>query len=443
MKNIIALIIAIFIAAPVNAATYYVATDGTGDYTSLAQVDAATLAAGDNILFRRGDTFRGGMALNTTPGAAGNPIYFGAYGTGAKPLLLGSEDRSATTDWAVSSGSVWISTAVVDTRDVGNLVFNFEESCGIRRSSLVGLLGQGQFYFNPSTNYLYVYSASNPGTFYKHIEVCKECPTESAARQSLIEMGSYQTYENLDFRYFGGHGLATGGSPGSEKVGITVRNCDFSWGGGAVITGTTRYGNGLQFWKSCEDCLVEDCSFYQIYDEGFTIQGDYTAERITVRNCVIQNCFFGVSITGTEIIYTNNSHINPTFSWSHNQRSTGLGAESPARCLLAQGMVGAGSVIKNNICIEEGDHENLAECFVVSGPISIGNTDIDYNCYYKPQGGTVWRVSGESLSYTADQFAAWQAYTGDDAHSIYADPLLTNENYLREGSPCIGAGTEL
>lgn len=85
-----------FFVNAAQAATYYVSSAGSDaadgsqatPWQSIAKVNAATLNAGDQVLFRRGDTFRGTL---TPPGsgAVGNPITFGAYGSGAKPVISG------------------------------------------------------------------------------------------------------------------------------------------------------------------------------------------------------------------------------------------------------------------------------------------------------------------------------------------------------------------
>jgi hypothetical protein len=67
---------------------------------------------------------------------------------------------------------------------------------------------------------------------------------------------------------------------------------------------------------------------------------------------------------------------------------------------------------------------------------------VNYNLYYKPQGGNVFiRALGEY--YTEAQFAAYKTASGQDANSAFGDPLFTNSfTYtLRAGSPAIATGT--
>jgi len=97
----------LFLAQTANAATYYVSSTGSdaadgsqaNPWQTISKVNAASLVAGDQVLFRRGDTFQGSL-IPPSSGATGNPITFGAYGSGAKPIITG---LSAITDAAWKS----------------------------------------------------------------------------------------------------------------------------------------------------------------------------------------------------------------------------------------------------------------------------------------------------------------------------------------------------
>jgi hypothetical protein len=55
-------------------------------WRSLAKVNRAALAAGDRVLFRRGQTWRGQLVPHS--GDAGRVISYSAFGEGDKPILL-------------------------------------------------------------------------------------------------------------------------------------------------------------------------------------------------------------------------------------------------------------------------------------------------------------------------------------------------------------------
>jgi hypothetical protein len=65
-------------------------------YQHIAEVNALTYAAGDQILFKRGATWREQLTVPTS-GSAGTPIVIGAYGTGVNPIISGAD---VLTGWA-------------------------------------------------------------------------------------------------------------------------------------------------------------------------------------------------------------------------------------------------------------------------------------------------------------------------------------------------------
>lgn len=110
-------ILAMFLlAAPAQGRRYYVdaragddAHDGLSPeraWRSLGKVNAAPLEPGDTVLFRRGHLWRGQLVPRS--GREGAPITYGAYGTGDKPVLMGSVSRSSPEDWRPEGESVWV-----------------------------------------------------------------------------------------------------------------------------------------------------------------------------------------------------------------------------------------------------------------------------------------------------------------------------------------------
>ena len=93
---------------------YYVANAPTGDdgatgligfpWETVSQVSGFTFSPGDTISFNRDDTFDcntggdGGLSVLAS-GTKGNPITYGAYGTGAKPILDGASNVACIRCW--------------------------------------------------------------------------------------------------------------------------------------------------------------------------------------------------------------------------------------------------------------------------------------------------------------------------------------------------------
>ena len=84
-----------------SAATYYVDCNADGDagagtgtgaavaWKTIAKVNGSSFSAGDSVLFNKGCTWREQLTVPSS-GSAGSPITFGAYGSGAAPILDGS-----------------------------------------------------------------------------------------------------------------------------------------------------------------------------------------------------------------------------------------------------------------------------------------------------------------------------------------------------------------
>jgi hypothetical protein len=95
----------LLLALPARATTYYVAAAGSdansgtssgSPWQTIAKVNGATFSPGDSILFNRGDAWYGTALTVPSSGSSGSPITFGAYGTGANPILKGSTNLSTS-----------------------------------------------------------------------------------------------------------------------------------------------------------------------------------------------------------------------------------------------------------------------------------------------------------------------------------------------------------
>ena len=101
------LVLTIFLSAHAQAKNYYIkssgnnANDGLSEATAwqtIAKVNSFIFGWGDFILFKRGDTFYGGILISRSN------LNFGAYGSGAKPVITG---LSTVTDWVNLGGNIW------------------------------------------------------------------------------------------------------------------------------------------------------------------------------------------------------------------------------------------------------------------------------------------------------------------------------------------------
>ncbi|HSM49455.1 MAG TPA: hypothetical protein VK872_16665, partial [Draconibacterium sp.] len=119
--------IVLLFAFPLNAAIYYVSATGndanTGTSTSapwrtLSKVNSFTPKPGDQILFKRGDTWTGTLTVKAS-GTSVAPITYGAWGEGAKPVITGFNQVTA---WTNKGGNIWESANAVSSLPYLNIV---------------------------------------------------------------------------------------------------------------------------------------------------------------------------------------------------------------------------------------------------------------------------------------------------------------------------------
>ncbi len=313
------------------AADYYVSNGGSDDHPgdtpsqpwkTVSQVNRFSFSPGDAIHFEKGGTWREQLVPHS--GSQDGCVTYTSYGTGAKPLLLGSVEKNHPDDWSREGDSLW--SAGPFAQDVGNIIFNSGDLCGVKVWDETALDRQNTFWYDRASKVVKIYCDRNPATLYDDIEC--------ALTRHIISQGgrSYVIYDGLHLAYGAAHGIGGGGTHH-----IIVRNCDLCFiGGGHQFTRQTprgprhvRYGNGVEFWSSAHDNLVENCRIWDIYDAGLTNQGSGANQQynIVYRNNKIWNCEYSFEYwnrpaesSTRDICFENNSCFHAGRGWSHAQR---------------------------------------------------------------------------------------------------------------------------
>lgn len=427
-------------------AIYYIknggndALDGLSDanaWATISKVNSFTFSPGDSVLFKKGSTWREYISFAPPAGTAAGRITYSSYGTGNKPLFLGSREESADSDWVDQGSNIWknVDDYFSYGDGVGNLIFNDEESCGKKELTFGAVDTQGDWFWNDAEGAVYLYSVGNPGTYYSKIEC--------ALDRTVINLGSrdYITLDGLDIRYGGYHGIE--GASGCDN--ITIRNCHISYIGGCEFPDVNaRVGNGIQFWQAATNILIECNYVEEIYDDAITPQTSTSTDTYTVQidiiNNVIKNCRLGLhtferSVNSTiEMNWYNNTIIGMGREWGANQRPD---STFPARSIRIAGVTGTINYfnIKNNI-FYEADHY----LFYSYDPLPA--ITFDYNLYYNTIGDI---AAIDTTVYST--LSSWQAATSQEAHAVGADPLFFNEagsDYrLSSNSPGVNAGVNV
>ena len=409
---------------PNGATVYYVANNGSDSnsgtsastpFQTIAKVNAVleeSNSAHVYVCFKRGDTWRGEQLV-----AIPN-LTITAYGTGAKPVIMGSPEDGAVdpNKWQKSSKeNIWYYEGSQNWSDVGNIIFNNGESYAKKIIQLCvngrltdftnapaqnytfdswdDLKNDLDFYhdkdFNGgnggsgATGYLYLYSATNPAERFESIEFARK------TNLVYIHHTDNVTVDNICFKYEGGHAIAADGQPGSSLVldDLTVQNCEFYWIGGSIqdriknsdlgtttVTYDVRYGNAIEVYGTCDGFIARNNYIYQVFDAGITVQktvGDSSAnwsqKNISFTDNVIENCNYSIEYFLTEMKQSDDSKmVNFTISGNY-MWNAGLGF-CETRGIWHRGY-------SAHIKCQHTAPCNKAENFVISGNTMIGVRD--------------------------------------------------------------------
>lgn len=183
----------------------------------LSEANALSLHPGDSVLFQRGGYWKGVFNPNGS-GTVGFPIYVGAFGEGANPII---NTRDTVPGWSVQANwhlvtgktDVWRFDLPSSANVSHRIWLNGIEWARAKDSSQISATRRATHL----TDYLklWVYATTNPALYYSSIEYT----TEATGTINLYNRNNY-VIENLDVRG------ASGGSIDLNTVtNITIKNC--------------------------------------------------------------------------------------------------------------------------------------------------------------------------------------------------------------------------
>ena len=228
---------------------------------STGGVHASLIVPGTTVLLARGDVWRETLTPPSS-GGSGNPIVFGAYGSGAAPEITGYQ---ALTTWTQVSGNVWSSPV---TASGLNYVL-FGTIWGTKQTSQGALARDRDFYLY--NNNLYVYAASNPASYYGTVAAI--VPTNS--QLIYVNGKSWLTFQHIKLDWFDQFGVNVAGS--SDDLVFANMEAD-----GMVPAGTLPHGFYVNASPGPGDITFENDDAHLNYD-GFRMDG--TASAVTLINC--------------------------------------------------------------------------------------------------------------------------------------------------------------
>lgn len=251
-----------------GAKVYYVSpsgsntADGLSPESALMTVDGVyslDLKPGDFVLFERDSVYRLGGRFYLAEG-----VTYGSYGTGKKPMFLGSPRNFAKDVWKPSNKkNVWF-ISYMNTFPCG-MFLNDGEEFGYLKLTLRALEKNTDFYYDEEGARLYLYcDKGNPGKVWNSIEV------------SQSEMAFYLgtgidnvTIDNIAMRYMGDGGVYSN----YNNNGWCVTNCEIGFSGGTQM-GSVRGGNGVGTWCGGQYLYWDHNWVYHTFDNGMSPQGN-------------------------------------------------------------------------------------------------------------------------------------------------------------------------
>ena len=471
----------------VNASSGSDSNNGTSTATpwqTVSKVNGSRFKPGDTILFNRGDTWREQLNVSFS-GTAGRPIAFGAYGSGAKPLITAFD---VIGHFALDADTVYHTNVVTTQPKVvaynGNLLRFHHVGASVLANEWdwtsnvlyinvgtpTGIVEAGQRNFALDVNsarYIVIDGlALSGGTF---------------ASLFLDTNAANDVIQNNDVHHTN-QGIATATDSGSNNIiqnnkvhdaveyGINVFT---NAGTGETIQGNEIYnvgGKGGKFTNmqgifahtaaglTITENYIHDGGDSSTADHGIYLSGvDATLGTTTISHNKIANwtaCGIKISNSQHADVYGNvisggggSGQItveagSPSFVNIYNNTIANSNPAGGAFGFWAH--AGDRITFKNNIIVDvnaPGAEKSRYNLYIDG---SVTNLVSDYNL--------IWSRTPNGHGYYADvagvgkTWAQWQAL-GNDTHSLNVDPIFTNpaknDFTLLEGSPAIGAGANL
>ena len=205
-------------------------------WRTLNKVNSVPYTAGDRILFERGGIWRE-VLKPPRSGMPGNPITYGAYGSGNHPEIRGT---TLVNNWIEAGPNIWAANLPGDKP--AKFVWDRSDTRLTGRKTSVGTVaGPGDWFHSTETNLLYVFATANP------------ISVEAAVESTLVVLlgnQSFLTFDGLHFTRGAGQVILMTGCNT-----IVRQNCEWSW----LYFQDMAYGGGIPSNLSVINCIVHDC----------------------------------------------------------------------------------------------------------------------------------------------------------------------------------------
>ena len=425
---------------------------------------------GDTILLKRGDSWDEEFSIKLV-GTVSNPVIIDAYGTGAKPIIYGD---CHTNSWQavnanVSSLNISYANGLAVYENGSWLTEDSEVDYSSGLSANISALRSGHWflYWLGSLQQVYVYP-STPGT--SDLLVIRDENMHISSGSSYINISNINLTRS-------NHGIAVWSSNN-----INLKNDDGSY----MLQYSYYYDHSNNsVIENCTSYMTRDSSIYMWYGQGFVIRnndfgniqsnilGTYNVmeasvvglgritsslvernylhdaeqwsafdwemnDNVTVRYNYMYHASISTPYGDGVKVYGNIADLNWLGTPTDSGSGTGITTtdDTPNGTLIiynnvlyrahsAQEKVTANGKVKfrNNIFVQYNNNEPMTE--VMPAAVANNSFDSDYNIFYVMDSSTP-HFNWNGSSYTG--LAAYQAASGQELHSIVANPGFISTN---------------
>jgi hypothetical protein len=464
-------------------------------WQTLAKVNGYTFPANAQIFLKCGERW-----VNQSLIVHADNLSFGAYGSGANPIIDGS---LTMTGWALDSGAIYkTACTLADSATRAT----FENGVRLIRKTTKVSLAVGSYFLDDAGDMLYVWTTDGTDPTGKTIKFTSQQQCIDSNYHSNLVFDSIDTtmayYSGYDVRRNGGHDILVknatstwngqrGFNAGAWALAInhdrvTFQSCVthdnigegfwIGYGTGCGATSCISYNNGLDctaakgytianagvaftIGSSAVDCFLKQCTGYNGANAASIVSIEWVLAEGNqpLRTIIDRNQFYRTSGVlahlydmGLNSVITNNMLWATTatvylvrIGYSATQVSTNclfvgntLATNQASTQELLYGYYGTGLVCKDNIYYGAGTASTGA--YYIATTCATGFVS-DYN---------EWSVVGQSYWGPTSQFrtfALWKTASSQDANSRNdADPVFVNaaiQNFhLQVTSPCKDVG---
>ncbi len=462
MKNVF-LIFFLFFSGAAAAKNYYVSASGNNSNTGLtssapwqtiAKVNSSfsSIAAGDSILFRRGDVFYGALVVGKS-GSSGKPIVISAYGTGERPVFSG---YTTLTGWTSAGGGIY-QVSVPKAKSNLNLVTLNNKPQAMGRYPNADTDNGGYLSYETFSGTSSITDNQLPSTpnwtgakvvIRKAMWITDRCKITSHSGNTInfTDISGYngnvgygyfiqddprtldklgEWYLNKSTKVFQMYFGTASPASYSIKVAtidtlirltsrnyININNIDFEGANGDAICGINSSYINIQncelvnvgedgiYTTGSSNLLIENINTNNVLSNGISVNGS-TSSNITIRGCKIKN-------TGT---------------------LTGMGQDNSGS------YKGIMAIIGSNLLIEYNRLDTTGYCGIEfrGNNVTVKNNRVDYFCFIKDNGGGIYTWAGGTAADPGPTYTNRVIQGNIISHSIGARDGRTGANTYDDG----------